>query len=118
VAEIDEHIYSRTIAPEITEDIIFAANVFRQDVGRYPTPAEMLADCSSPTSGSALTDGTRLGVWGSGVRYPKDWRAWRSVLRGRLACGSCRAGCASAGVSWGCARHFSIRRGREVLRRR
>ena len=43
VAEIDEHIYGRTPAPEITEGIIYAAQVFRQDVGRYPTPAEVLA---------------------------------------------------------------------------
>jgi len=43
VAEIDDHIYGRTPAPEITEGIIYAANVFRQDVGRYPTPAEVLA---------------------------------------------------------------------------
>jgi hypothetical protein len=43
VAEIDEHIYGRTPAPEITEAIIYAANVFREDVGRYPTPAEVLA---------------------------------------------------------------------------
>ncbi len=43
VAEIDENIYGRTAAPEITEAIIYAAKVFRQDVGRYPTPAEVLA---------------------------------------------------------------------------
>ena len=43
VAEIHEHIYGRTPAPEMTEGIIYAANVFRQDVGRYPTPAEVLA---------------------------------------------------------------------------
>jgi hypothetical protein len=39
---------------------------------------------SSTTPGPALTDGTRLGVGASGVRYPKDWRAWRSVRRGRF----------------------------------
>ena len=43
VAEIDEHIYGRTPAPEITEGIIYAANVFRENVRRYPTPAEVLA---------------------------------------------------------------------------
>ena len=43
VAEIDEHIYGGAPAPEITEGIIYAAQVFRQDVGRYPTPAEVLA---------------------------------------------------------------------------
>jgi hypothetical protein len=43
VAEIHEHIYGGTPAPEMTEAIIHAANVFRQDVGRYPTPAEVLA---------------------------------------------------------------------------
>jgi hypothetical protein len=43
VAEVDEHIYSSTPAPEITEGIIYAANTFRRDVGRYPTPAEVLA---------------------------------------------------------------------------
>jgi len=43
VDEVHEHIYGRTAAPEITEGIIYAANVFRQDVGRYPTPAEVLA---------------------------------------------------------------------------
>lgn len=43
VAEIDEHIYGGAPAPEITEGIVYAAEVFRQDVGRYPTPAEVLA---------------------------------------------------------------------------
>jgi hypothetical protein len=43
VAEIDEHIYGRTPAPEITAGIIYATNIFREDVGRYPTPAEVLA---------------------------------------------------------------------------
>ena len=42
-AEIREHIYGRTAAPEITDAIIYAAKVFRQDVGRYPTPTEVLA---------------------------------------------------------------------------
>ena len=42
VDEVHEHIYGRTPAPEMTEGIIYAANVFRQDVGRYPTPAEVL----------------------------------------------------------------------------
>ena len=43
VAEIHEHIYGHTPAPEITEGIIYAANIFRQDIGRYPTLAEVLA---------------------------------------------------------------------------
>jgi len=31
------------LRPEITDAIIYAAKVFRQDVGRYPTPTEVLA---------------------------------------------------------------------------
>jgi len=43
LAEIDEYIYGGAPAPEITAGIIYAANVFRRDVGCYPTPAEVLA---------------------------------------------------------------------------
>ena len=42
-AEIEEHLYGTTAAPEITGALIYAARVFRHDVGRYPTPAEVLA---------------------------------------------------------------------------
>jgi len=43
VAEIDEQVYGPTAAPEIVEGIAKAARVFREDVGRDPTPAEMQA---------------------------------------------------------------------------
>ena len=45
VAEIDEHIYGQTPAPEITEASIYAADVFRRDVGRYPSTAAVDRDC-------------------------------------------------------------------------
>ena len=40
-AEIHDHIYGPNPAPELTDAIIYAANVFRLDVGRYPSPAEV-----------------------------------------------------------------------------
>jgi hypothetical protein len=43
VAEIDEQIYGATAAPQIVEGMANAARVFREDVGRDPTPAEMQA---------------------------------------------------------------------------
>ena len=43
VAEIDEQIYGPTAAPEIVEGMANAARVFREDVGRDPTPAEVQA---------------------------------------------------------------------------
>jgi hypothetical protein len=43
VAEIDERIYCPMPAPEIVEAMANAARVFREDVGRDPTPAEVQA---------------------------------------------------------------------------
>ncbi len=43
VAEIDERIYGPTPAPEIVEAMANAARVFREDVARDPTPAEVEA---------------------------------------------------------------------------
>lgn len=43
VAEIDEQIYGPDIAPEIVEGMANAARVFREDVGRDPTLAELQA---------------------------------------------------------------------------
>jgi hypothetical protein len=43
VAEIDEQIYSPAPAPEIVEGMANAARVFREDVGREPTPDELQA---------------------------------------------------------------------------
>lgn len=43
VAEIDEQTYGPTAAPEIIEGIANATKVFREDVGRGPTPAELAA---------------------------------------------------------------------------
>ncbi|MDR3657767.1 MAG: hypothetical protein P4L48_19545 [Mycobacterium sp.] len=43
VAEIDEQTYGPTTAPEIIEGIANAGRVFREDVGRDPTPAEVQA---------------------------------------------------------------------------
>jgi hypothetical protein len=41
VVEIDEQISGPTAAPEIVEGMANAARVFREDVGRDPTPAEV-----------------------------------------------------------------------------
>ena len=43
VAEIDEQTYGPTAAPEIVGAMANAAKVFREDVGRDPTPAELQA---------------------------------------------------------------------------
>jgi hypothetical protein len=43
VAEIDEQTYGPTPAPEIVEGMANAARVFREDIGRDPTPAELQA---------------------------------------------------------------------------
>jgi hypothetical protein len=43
VAEIDEQTYGPTAAPEIVEGMANAARVFREDVGREPTPEELQA---------------------------------------------------------------------------
>jgi hypothetical protein len=43
VAEIDAQVYGATHAPEIVEGIANAARVFREDIGRDPTPAELQA---------------------------------------------------------------------------
>lgn len=42
-AEIDEHVYGPSPAPEIIEGMAKAARVFREDVGRDPTPSELQA---------------------------------------------------------------------------
>ncbi len=54
VAEIDEHIYGPTTAPEIIEAIADAAKVFREDVGRDPTPAEAQAGLLMADTETAL----------------------------------------------------------------
>jgi hypothetical protein len=43
VAEIDEHVYGPIPAPEIVEAMANALRVFRDDVGRDPTPFEVQA---------------------------------------------------------------------------
>jgi hypothetical protein len=43
VAEIDEQTYGPTAAPEIVEAMANAARVFREDIGREPTRAEVQA---------------------------------------------------------------------------
>jgi hypothetical protein len=43
VAAIDEHIYGPTMAREIVEGMANAARIFRQDIGRDPTAAELQA---------------------------------------------------------------------------
>jgi hypothetical protein len=43
VSEIDAHIYGSTAAPEIVEGMANAAMVFREDLGRDPTLAELQA---------------------------------------------------------------------------
>ena len=43
VAEIDERVYCPKPAPEIVEAMAYAARVFREDVGREPTFAELQA---------------------------------------------------------------------------
>jgi hypothetical protein len=43
VAEIDEQTYGPTAAPEIVEGMANAARVFREDIGRDPSPAELQA---------------------------------------------------------------------------
>ena len=54
VAEIDAQIYGPTTAPEIVEDIAKAARVFREDVGRDPTPAEVQAGLLLADTDAAL----------------------------------------------------------------
>ena len=54
VAEIDEHIYGPTTAPEIIEAIADAAKIFREDVGRDPTPAEAQAGLLMADTETAL----------------------------------------------------------------
>jgi len=43
VTEIDGQIYGPALAPEIVDGMAKAAKVFREDVGRDPTPAELQA---------------------------------------------------------------------------
>lgn len=43
VPEIDEYTYGPVPAPEIVEGMANAARVFREDIGRDPTPDELLA---------------------------------------------------------------------------
>jgi hypothetical protein len=54
VEEIDEQIYGPAIAPEIVEGMANAARVFREDVGRDPTPAEMQAGLLMADTETAL----------------------------------------------------------------
>jgi hypothetical protein len=54
VAEIDEHTYGPTTAPEMVEGIAKAARVFREDVGRAPTPAEVQAGLLMADTETAL----------------------------------------------------------------
>ncbi len=54
VAEIDEHIYGPTTAPEIIEGIAKASRVFREDVGCDPTPAEVQAGLLMADTEAAL----------------------------------------------------------------
>jgi hypothetical protein len=56
VAEIDEHTYGPTTAPEIVEGIANAARVFREDVGRDATPAEVQAGLLLADTEAALFD--------------------------------------------------------------
>jgi hypothetical protein len=41
--EIDKDLYGATTPPEIIDAVAFADRVFRRDVGRFPTPVEVLA---------------------------------------------------------------------------
>ncbi len=54
VAEIDEHIYGPTTAPEIIEAIADAAKIFREDVGRDPTSAKAQAGLLMADTETAL----------------------------------------------------------------
>ena len=54
VAEIDEHIYGPTTAPEVIEAIADVAKIFREDVGRDPTPAEAQAGLLMADTETAL----------------------------------------------------------------
>jgi hypothetical protein len=56
VAQIDEQVYGPTAAPEIVDGMANAARVFREDVGRDPTPAELNAGLLlADTQGALLT---------------------------------------------------------------
>lgn len=54
VAEIDERTYGPTTAPEILKGIAKAARIFREDVGRDPTPAEVQAGLLTADTEAAL----------------------------------------------------------------
>lgn len=54
VAQIDELIYGPVVAPEIVEAMANAARVFREDVGREPTFAELEAGLLLADSQGAL----------------------------------------------------------------
>ncbi|MGO9381168.1 MAG: hypothetical protein ACLP4W_03515 [Mycobacterium sp.] len=54
VAEIDEQTYGPNAAPEVVEGIAKAARVFREDVGRDPTPAEVQAGLLMADTDAAL----------------------------------------------------------------
>lgn len=54
VAEIDEQTYSSAPAPEIAEAITNAARVFRDDIGREPTPFELQAGLNLADTRAAL----------------------------------------------------------------
>jgi hypothetical protein len=49
VAKIDDHIYGGTATPEITEGIIYAAQVSVRMSGVTPHPPRCWPDCSSST---------------------------------------------------------------------
>jgi hypothetical protein len=56
VGEIEEHICGATMAREIVEGIANAAKVFREDVGRNPTPTELQAGLMlADTQGALFT---------------------------------------------------------------
>lgn len=56
LAEIDEQTYGPSPAPEIVEGMENAVGVFRDDVGRYPSPAELQAGLVlADTQGAMLT---------------------------------------------------------------
>ena len=72
VAEVDEHIYGPTTAPEIIEAIADAAKVFREDVGRDPTPAEVQAGLLLADTDAALFTYLELDIQvGDRVMWPE-----------------------------------------------
>lgn len=96
VAEIDERIYCPTPAPEIIEAMANAARVFREDIGRDPTPAELQAWLLTDTQGALfkyleleIQIGTRV-MW---AEHDDDGQLLHQTIDGRddmvvLACGT------------------------------